>query len=63
MARDYAGKVKFAKLNTDENRSVSTRFRVMSIPYFALFKGGRLVDQVGGAVGRQSLETLLRKHL
>jgi thioredoxin 1 len=63
MARDYAGRVYFAKLNTDQNRGTQARFRVMSIPKFILFKGGRQIDQVLGAVGRQGLEALLRAHL
>ena len=63
MARDYAGRVYFANLNTDQNRETQARFRVMSIPNFILFKGGRQIDQVLGAVGRLGLETLLRAHL
>jgi thioredoxin 1 len=63
MARDYTGRAYFAKLNTDQNRETQARFRVMSIPNFILFKGGRQVDQILGAVGRQSLEALLRAHL
>jgi thioredoxin 1 len=63
LARDYAGRAYFAKLNTDQNRAAQARFRIMSIPNFILFKGGRQVDQVLGAVGRQGLETLLRAHL
>jgi len=63
MARDYAGRVYFAKLNTDQNMGTQARFRVMSIPNFILFKGGRQIDPVLGAVGRLGLETLLRAHL
>ncbi|MCX6650028.1 MAG: thioredoxin [Candidatus Bathyarchaeota archaeon] len=63
LARDYAGRAYFAKINTDQNRATSTRFRVMSIPNFILFKGGRQADQVLGAVGRQGLEALIRGHL
>jgi thioredoxin 1 len=63
LARDYTGRAYFAKLNTDQNRATSARFRVMSIPNFILFKGGRQADQVFGAVGRQGLEALIRGHL
>jgi thioredoxin 1 len=63
LARDYSGRAYFAKLNTDQNRATSTRFRVMSIPNFILFKSGRQADQVLGAVGRQGLEALIRGHL
>jgi thioredoxin 1 len=63
MARDYSGRALFGKLNTDQNRGTSTRFRVMSIPNFLVFKNGRLVDQVLGAVGRGGLDALLGRHL
>jgi thioredoxin 1 len=63
LARDYAGRAYFAKINTDQNRVTSTRFRVMSIPNFILFKGGRQADQVLGTVGRQGLEALIKGHL
>ena len=63
MARDYTGRVLFAKINTDQNRTTSAKFRVMSIPNFIVFRNGRQVDQVLGAVGRQGLEALLRRYL
>ncbi|RLI06992.1 thioredoxin [Candidatus Bathyarchaeota archaeon] len=63
LARDYAGRAYFAKVNVDENQGLALRFRVMSIPSFLLFKGGRLVDRVVGAVGRGGLEAMLRKVL
>ena len=63
LARDYAGRAYFAKLNTDQNKATSVRFRVMSIPNFILFKSGRQIDQVLGAVGRHGLEAFLRGHV
>jgi len=63
LARDYAGRAYFAKVNVDENQGLALRFRVMSIPSFLLFKDGRLVDRVIGAVGRSGLEAMLRKVL
>lgn len=63
LAKDYAGRSYFAKINTDQNRVTTTRLRVMSIPNFKLFKNGGQVDQILGAVGRQGLEALIRGHL
>ena len=63
MARDHAGEAYFAKINTDQNRATQARFRVMSIPNFILFKGGKQVDQELGAVGRLGLEAVLSRHL
>ena len=63
MARDYAGKAYFAKVDIDRNPSVAMKFDVMSIPNFIVFNNGRPVDRVVGAVGRPGLESALRKHL
>ncbi len=63
MAAEYAGKAHFAKLNTDQNRVTATRFKVMSIPNFIVFKGGRPVGQTVGAVGKQVLASLIGRHL
>ncbi len=63
MAKDHAGRAYFAKINTDQNRATQARFRVMSIPNFILFEGGKQVDQVLGAVGRLGLEAVLSRHI
>ena len=63
LARDYAGKVAFGKLNVDDNPMVSTQFRVMSIPTIMFFKKGRLVDMQIGAVPKQFLDQKIKKHV
>ena len=63
MAGEYAGRAHFAKLNTDQNRGIASQFKVMSIPNFIVFKGGKPVDQTVGAVGRQGLASLIGRHL
>ncbi|MFG1546345.1 MAG: thioredoxin [Thermoplasmataceae archaeon] len=63
LARDYAGKVAFGKLNVDDNPMVSTQFRVMSIPTIMFFKKGRLVDMQIGAVPKQFLDQKIKKHM
>ncbi len=63
LAKDYRGKVAFGKLNTDENPTVSLRFRVMSIPTLMLFKNGRPVDMLVGAAPRPTIERMIQKHL
>lgn len=55
LARELAGQVAFGKLNVDENPRASERFGVASIPTFLVFRGGRLADQVIGAVPAQVL--------
>lgn len=48
LAKEYDGRVKVAKVNVDENQSLATRFKIMSIPTLLMFKGGQVVDQVVG---------------
>ena len=63
LARDYAGKAVFAKINVDENCETAECFNVVSIPLFMIFKNGQPVEQVLGAVGRKPLEEAIKKHL
>lgn len=63
LAKDYAGKVVFGKLNVDENPKTVMRFDVMSIPTLLIIKSGKEVDRIIGAVPKQSIEAKLRKHM
>jgi thioredoxin 1 len=63
LSRDYAGKILFGKLNVDENREVSTQYDIMSIPTLLVFKNGKLVDAIIGAMPRQTLEQKITRHL
>lgn len=55
LAVEYEGKIKVGKVNTDENQKLASEYRVMSIPTLIVFKGGRPVDQVVGAMPKQAL--------
>ncbi len=63
MAAQYVGKVKVAKMNVDENPSTPGRYGVRGIPTLILFKGGRVVDQVVGAVPKGQIKDLIEKGL
>jgi len=63
MARDYAGKILFGKLNVDENPEVAMEYQVMSIPTLLVFKNGQLVDRIVGAMPREMLEPKITRHL
>jgi thioredoxin 1 len=63
LSRDYAGKILFGKLDVDENREVSTQYDIMSIPTLLVFKNGKLVDTIIGAMPRQTLEQKITRHL
>ncbi len=57
LAKDYAGKLKVGKLNTDENADIASRFKIMGIPTIIFFKDGQKVDQIVGAVPKPQLKS------
>jgi thioredoxin 1 len=63
LAEEYKGKLTIAKMNVDENANVPATFGVRSIPYLAMFKGGKLVDSVIGAVPKTKLVDMIKKAL
>lgn len=63
LAEEYAGKFKVVKLNTDENQVTAMQYGIMSIPTLAIFKEGKVVDAVIGAVQKRFLEAKLKEHL
>ena len=63
LAKRYAGKVVFAKINSDENQKKFQEYGVMGIPTLLFFRDGKLVDQVIGAMPKAQLEQRVVKHL
>ncbi len=55
----YTGKIKFAKLNVDEEGPLAVTYRVMSIPTLALFVNGEPVERLVGLRGEAELRALL----
>lgn len=56
LAKEYSGKVKVCKLNTDENPEIASKYKIMGIPTLMFFKGGQKVDQIVGAVPKPQLK-------
>ena len=63
LAKQYKGKVKIAKMDVDEHQQVPQQFGIRSIPTLLLFKGGRVVDTIVGAVPKSKLEDSLKKAI
>ena len=63
LAQAYAGKALFGKVNIDENSQIASRYGIMSIPHFLIFKKGTLAEKIVGDVGRDPLENALKKYL
>ncbi|WP_018867682.1 MULTISPECIES: thioredoxin TrxA [unclassified Thioalkalivibrio] len=63
IAEEYAGKVKVAKLNIDENPSTPPKFGIRGIPTLMLFKGGDVEATKVGALSKSQLTAFLDQHL
>ena len=63
VAAEYMGQVKVVKLNTDQNPTVASHYGIRSIPTLMVFKGGRQVDTVVGAVPKTTIAKTLTQYL
>ncbi len=63
LSTEYAGRVKVAKLNIDQNPATASKYQIRSTPSLYFFKGGQLVDQVLGAVPKGEIERHLARIL
>ncbi|PIW32337.1 MAG: thioredoxin [Nitrosopumilales archaeon CG15_BIG_FIL_POST_REV_8_21_14_020_37_12] len=61
LSRQYSN-VRFARVNVDLNQNIAMRFGVQSIPTFIMFKSGRIVDKMMGAVGAPGIHMICKKH-
>ena len=64
LSKEYAGKVKFAKVNTDENPDIALKYGIMSIPTIIVFKNGQVASTVIGAgpasMYKQKIDAVLK---
>ena len=63
IAKEFEGRIKVMKLNTDENPNVASQYGIRSIPTLMVFKGGQKVDTVVGAVPKNTLASTISKYL
>lgn len=61
IAKEMAGQMRLGKLNVDENPRMAERFQVMSIPTMLVFKDGKLVDGIVGALPKSQIQAVLKK--
>ena len=61
LASEFEGKVQITKMNVDDNPTTPGKYGIRAIPTLILFKGGEIVDQVTGAVGKTQLTAMLNK--
>ena len=63
LSEQYGMKIKFSRMNTDENPRTPTQYNIMGIPTIILFKNGKVVDQIVGAVPKSNIEKMFTKVL
>lgn len=63
LAKEYSGKIVFAKINVDENHQLSNRFGIQSIPTMIIFKYGEVVDRIIGVLPKVQIENKLKLYL
>ncbi len=64
LSKEYAGRVKFAKINTDESPEIAQRYNIMSIPTIIVFKNGEVASTTVGAgpsaIYKQKIDAVLK---
>jgi thioredoxin 1 len=63
LAKEYSGKIKVLKLNTDDNSEIASRYKIMGIPTIMFFKDGLKIDQIVGVVPKQHLKAKIDSFL
>ncbi len=63
LANEYEGKAKICKVDVDNNPKTATNYGIRSIPTLLIFKGGKIVDNIIGAVPKATIEDRIKAHL
>jgi len=63
IAKEYAGRLKVVKLDTDESQEIAIQYQVMGIPTLMLFKGGKVVERVTGAYPKSTVVQKITPYL
>lgn len=62
IAEDFKDKIKIGKLNTDQNFSTASLYRIEAIPTLIFFKDGQIIDKIIGMVSYKVLEEKIKEH-
>lgn len=63
IAKEYDGKLKVVKVNTDDNPETASNYHISGIPSLLLFKEGQVADQIVGAVPKAKLSNMVSQHV
>ncbi len=63
LGEEYAGRVHVCKVNVDDERKLTERYRVMTLPTVAVFKGGKLLAKSIGVKSKAEFEEMIERNL
>jgi thioredoxin 1 len=63
LSKEYEGKIKIGKVNTDENMSLSSKFQITSIPCMILFKNGVSIERITGFKSKNDIKEVIDNAL
>jgi thioredoxin 1 len=63
LATDFEDKVKFGKVNIDDNPEITAKFEISSVPTFVLMKEGTILEKISGALTQEELKEIIEKNI
>jgi len=63
LSEEFKGKMKFGKVNIDDDQDLAHKFNVSSIPSFFILKDGKVLENVNGSVTQEELEEMIRRYV
>ena len=63
IAKEYKGKLKVCKLNVDQAPETASSYGIMSIPTLAIFKNGKVINKIVGALPKAELEAAIKPYI
>ncbi len=63
LAKEFNGRMLFARVNVDENPGIAQKFNIMAIPTLVLIKNGEEVDRIIGAVPKRDILEVIKKNI
>ncbi len=62
LAKEYSGRVKVGKVNTDDNTQIAVNYKIMGVPSLLLYKDGEVIDRIVGVVPKEKIAELLDSY-
>lgn len=63
VAQEFTGKVKFVKVNTDENLKTAQDYSISGLPSILVFKNGKALERLVGLMPKSTIISNIEKHL